>query len=90
MNLYGKSRKRRGTLSEAHRKKDYAKAMAIEAIMYSLEDYRALCSKTIYDNKHCEDEGGRWKNGVCILDGPNAHETYDFIILCLFGEAARV
>jgi hypothetical protein len=61
---------------EAHRKKDYAKAMAIEAIICSLEDYRALCSKTIHDKKHCEDNGGRWENGVCIVEGRDTLEKY--------------
>ena len=56
------------SLFEAHSKGDYAKAMAIDAMMHDLEDYRALCSETGYDKKDCEDKGGRWENGACIVE----------------------
>jgi len=60
--------KAKDTVLEAHNNKDYAKAMTVEAIMCSLEDYRALCTETFSDKKSCENAGGRWKNGVCKVD----------------------
>ena len=68
--------KAKNLVLEAHRKKDYAKAMTIEAIMYSLEDYRTLCTEPFYDIKSCEDAGGRWENGVCIAEGLDTLEKY--------------
>jgi len=61
------------TVLEAHRNRNYAKAMTIEAIMYSLNDYRALCYETFYDKKSCENAGGKWENGVCKVDTLNTN-----------------
>lgn len=58
--------KAKNEVLEAHTNKDYAKAMAIETIMSSLEDYVRLCSAP-YDRKSCEDKSGKWENGVCIV-----------------------
>ena len=47
---------------------DYAKAMAIDAMMHDLDDYRALCRETGADQKNCEEMGGKWEIGTCILE----------------------
>jgi len=55
-------------LLEAHNKGDFAKAMAIDAMMHDLRDYRALCSVTEAERKNCEDMGGKWENGTCTAE----------------------
>jgi hypothetical protein len=55
-------------LLKAQSEGDYAKAMAIDAMMHDLDDYRALCRDPRADRKNCENIGGTWKGNACIAE----------------------